>query len=220
VEQLSVDQLATGRQAIAAKAGEPSVTLVGCGRALPGHEIRIVGDDGRIVGEREVGEIALAGPSVMSGYYGDDEATEQAIRRGWLYTGDLGFLSDAELFVCGRIKDVIIVNGRKYHPQDLEWSVSDLAGIGRDCVVAFGTGGPGAADRVVMVVERNNAAAADGLADAIRRRIADVFGLYVETVAFVPNGSIGRTTSGKVQRAATRADFIRRAAPGSFVSGT
>jgi fatty-acyl-CoA synthase len=209
VEDLSVDELVTRRQAVAAQAGESSVPLVCCGRALPGHEIRIVDENGGVVGEREVGEIALSGPSVMLGYYGDDEATERTIRRGWLYTGDLGFLSEGELFVCGRVKDVIIVNGRKYHPQDLEWAVSDLAGVGRGSVVAFGTAAPGASDRVVMVVERSLTAAADALVDAIRRRVGDVFGLYVDTVVLVPNGTIGRTTSGKVQRTAAKADFIR-----------
>ena len=110
------------------KGDGPSVALVSCGRALPGHAIRIVGEDGRALADREVGEIALAGPSVMLGYYKQDALTAQTIRDGWLHTGDLGYLSDGELFVCGRAKDIIIVNGRKYHPQDLEWAVDDLAG--------------------------------------------------------------------------------------------
>jgi fatty-acyl-CoA synthase len=117
-------------------------------------------------------------------------------------------MSEGELFVCGRVKDVIIVNGRKYHPQDLEWAVTGMAGVARGGVVAFGTAAPGAPDRVVMVVERTSAAAAGGLADAIRRRIGDEFGLYVDTVVLVPNGSIGRTTSGKVRRAATKAEYV------------
>ena len=89
--------------------------------------------------ERGIGEIWLAGPSVMPGYYKDAELTARTIRDGWLHTGDLGYLSKGELFVCGRLKDIIIVNGRKYHPQDLEWGVADLAGVGRGRVVAFGT---------------------------------------------------------------------------------
>ena len=98
------------------------MTLVSCGRPFPGHQIRIVGEDGRALPERQVGEIVLAGPSVMLGYYKEDALTAQTIRDGWLRTGDLGYLSDGELFVCGRAKDIIIVNGRKYHPQDLEWA--------------------------------------------------------------------------------------------------
>ena len=89
----------------------------------------------------------------MLGYYRNDELTAETIRDGWLYTGDLGYMSDGELFVCGRVKDVIIVHGRKYHPQDLEWAVGELAGIRRGRVAAFATSEHGASDRVVLVVE-------------------------------------------------------------------
>ncbi len=101
----------------------------------------------------------------------------ETIRDGWLHTGDLGYLSDGELFVCGRAKDIIIVNGRKYHPQDLEWAVDDLAGVRRGRVVAFGTTERGQPDRVVIVVEPSGTVPADALTDAIRRRIGDLFGL-------------------------------------------
>jgi fatty-acyl-CoA synthase len=183
------------------------VTLVGCGRAFPGHAIRIVDENGVDVPERHVGEIILAGPSVMLGYYKQDALTARTIRNGWLHTGDLGYLAEGELFVCGRAKDIIIVNGRKYHPQDLEWAVDDLDGVRRGRVVAFGASEPGRPDRVVMVVEPNGTVTGDALVDAIRRQIGDVFGLYIDEVALVPSGTVGRTTSGKVQRAATRARY-------------
>ena len=113
--------------------------VVSCGPALPGHQIRIVDENGRELPERAIGEITLAGPSVMRGYYGDEALTAQTVRDGWLHTGDLGYLAEGELFVCGRLKDIVIANGRKYHPQDLEWAVDDLAGIRRGRVVAFAT---------------------------------------------------------------------------------
>ena len=145
----------------------------------------------------------------MLGYYNDAELTRQTIRDGWLYTGDLGYLSNGELFVCGRVKDVIIVNGRKFHPQDLEWAVDDLAGVRRGRVVAFGTMQRGGPDRIVVVAEPSGTVPSDVLIDAIRRRISDDFGLYVDEVALVPSGTVGRTTSGKVQRAATKARYER-----------
>jgi fatty-acyl-CoA synthase len=209
VEYISADDLTERRVATPAPAGGASVALVSCGRALPGHEIRVVGDDGRPVREREVGEITLRGPSVMVGYYRDRAATAEAIRNGWLYTGDLGYVSGGELFVCGRAKDIIIVNGRKYHPQDLEWAAGEVAGVRRGRVVAFGTVERGAPDRVVIVVEPSGTVAGGVLADAIRRRVGDLFGLYVDEVVPVPSGTIGRTTSGKVQRAATKARYER-----------
>jgi fatty-acyl-CoA synthase len=168
-----------------------------------------VGEDGRPLPERHVGEILLAGPSVMLGYYGQDALTAQTIRDGWLHTGDLGYLSGGELFVCGRAKDIIIVNGRKYHPQDLEWAVDTLGGVRRGRVVAFGAVESGRADRVVIVVEPSGTVPADVLTDSIRRQIGDLFGLYVDDVAVVRSGTVGRTTSGKVQRAATKARYER-----------
>ena len=207
VEYISATQLTERRRAVVEPPGESSLALVSCGRALPGHEIRIVGKDGAPIGEREVGEITLAGPSVMLGYYRDADLTEQTIRRGWLHTGDLGYMSDAELFVCGRTKDLIIVNGRKYHPQDLEWAVADIVGTRRGRIVAFGAAESGGSDRVVIVFEPSGTAAADVVAGAIRRRISDAFGLYVNEVVSVPRGTIGRTTSGKVQRTATKSRY-------------
>ncbi len=184
-----------------------TVTLVSCGRPFPDHQLRIVDEVGNLLPERQIGEIVLAGPSVMVGYYKQDALTAQTLRNGWLHTGDLGFLSGGELFVCGRLKDIIIVNGRKYHPQDLEWAVDDLAGVRRGRVVAFGSSLPGRPDRVVIVVEPSGTVAGDALTESIRRQVGNLFGLYVDDVAIVPSGTIGRTTSGKVQRAATRARY-------------
>jgi fatty-acyl-CoA synthase len=207
IETVSADDLTEQRIAVPHDGAGPSVALVSCGSPLPGHRLQIVGEDGRPVEERHVGEILLAGPSVMLGYYKQDALTAQTIRDGWLHTGDLGYLAGGELFVCGRAKDLIIVNGRKYHPQDLEWAVDALSGVRRGRVVAFAATENGQADRVVIVVEPSGTVPADVLADTIRREIRDLFGLYVDDVAVVRSGTVGRTTSGKVQRAATKARY-------------
>ncbi len=210
VEQIAADDLTERRVAVPAAGDDQSaVTLVSCGLPLPGHQIRIVDEQGRRLGERHVGEITLAGPSVMLGYYKDDDLTRRTVRQGWLHTGDLGYLSGGELFVCGRAKDIIIVNGRKYHPQDLEWAVDDLPGVRRGRVVAFGTTRSGGPDRVVLVVEPSGTVPPAALSDGVRRRIADLHGLCVDEVVLVPRGTVGRTTSGKVQRAATKARYER-----------
>ncbi len=191
---------------IARAAGDGhAVSLVSCGRPFPGHDLRIVDAQGRTLPERRVGEIVLAGPSVMVGYYKQEVLTAQVLRGGWLHTGDLGYIAGGELFVCGRNKDLIIANGRKFHPQDLEWAIDDLAGVRRGRVVAFGASEPGRPDRVVVLAEASGTVAADALVDSIRRQVSDLFGLYVDEVVIVPSGTVGRTTSGKVQRAATRA---------------
>jgi acyl-CoA synthetase (AMP-forming)/AMP-acid ligase II len=206
-ERLSLEDLNDRRTARPARRGEKTVTLVSCGRPFSEHAIRIVNDSGQALPERTVGEIVLAGPSVMVGYYKQEVLTNQVLRDGWLHTGDLGYVSGGELFVCGRTKDIIIVNGRKFHPQDLEWAVDDLAGVRRGRVVAFGATDPGRRDRVVIIVEPNGTVPSEALVDSVRRQVSDLFGLYVDEVALVPSGTVGRTTSGKVQRAATRARY-------------
>ena len=210
VERLIADDITVRRVATHANgSGADTVSVVACGSALPDHQVQIVGDDGGQLPDRHIGEIVLTGPSVSPGYYNDVETTTRAIRDGRLFTGDLGYLSKGELFVCGRAKDLIIVNGRKYHPQDLEWGIADLAGIKRGRVVAFGTTDSGGPDRAVVVAEPSGTVPAGELTDAIRRRIVDVCGLLVDDVVLVPSGTVARTTSGKVRRAATKMLYER-----------
>jgi fatty-acyl-CoA synthase len=103
--------------------------LVSCGVPLPGHRLRIVNENGADLSEREVGEILLSGPSVMQGYFENGRVTRDQVHEGWLRTGDLGYLAAGELYVCGRLKDLIIANGRKIHPQDLEESTNCRASV-------------------------------------------------------------------------------------------
>jgi fatty-acyl-CoA synthase len=128
------------------------------------------------------------------------------LRDGWLHTGDLGYMSEGELFVCGRLKELIVINGRKYHPQDLEWSVARLPGIKRGRVAAFGAGEP---PRAVVVAEPTGTVPAASLTAEIRRTVGDLFGLPLGDVVLVPGGTIGRTTSGKVRRIALRAAYLQ-----------
>jgi len=213
IERVSADDLTARHVAVSAcrdvDRDKGSVALVSCGTPLPGHRVEIRAENGGPAPERHVGEIVLAGPSVMRGYYRDEALTAETIRDGWLHTGDLGYVSDGELFVCGRAKDVIIANGRKHHPQDLEWAVDDVVGVRRGRAVAFGSSAPGRADYVVVVVEPSGTVPADTLAGAIRARISAVFGLAVDEVVLVPSGAVARTTSGKVQRAETRRRYER-----------
>jgi len=210
VERLSAGDVTARRIATPANgARAETLSVVACGGALPGHDVQIVDEDGQSLPERHIGEIVLSGPSVSPGYYNDVEMTALAIRDGRLFTGDLGYLANGELFVCGRVKDLIIVNGRKYHPQDLEWGVADLAGIRRGRVVAFGsTNGPGR-DRTVVIAEPSGTVRAAELTDAIRRRIVNVCGLVVDDIVLVPSGTVARTTSGKVRRSATKMRYER-----------
>jgi fatty-acyl-CoA synthase len=185
--------------------GETTVRIqevVSCGRAFPGHEIAIVGDDGQRLGDRRVGEIVVRGPSVTAGYFENPEETARAFRDGWLHTGDLGYTIDGDLFVCGRVKDLIIVRGRNYYPSDIEWAVGELPGVRRGNVVAFGAD-VGGEEHVVVCAEgaRSDAAA---IAEAVIACVSAQFGLAVHAVEVVPIGALPRTSSGKPQRRKTK----------------
>jgi len=208
VEHVSAEALASGRAAMEQAEDDRSVALVSCGPSLSGHQLRIVGDDGRVVAERQVGEIHLAGPSVMAGYHNQPALTAETIRHGWLRTGDLGYLFDGELFVCGRAKDIVIAHGRKFHSEDLEWAVERVGGVRPGRAVAFASP-RGGADRVVVVIEPDGSVTPSALVEGVRREVADLFGLFVDDVVVVRNGTVSRTTSGKVQRAVTRERYER-----------
>ena len=122
--------------------------LARLGRPLPGLGVRVCDPaTGAAMQDREVGEIEITGTSVTPGYYGAPDATAAAFHDEWLRTGDLGYVVDGELVVCGRIKDVIILGGRNVHPQDVERAIANVNGVRAGNVIAFGTVGGAARKR-------------------------------------------------------------------------
>ena len=194
---------------------ENAVRLVSCGPPFPGHQIQIFEPEDalseRPLPEGKVGEIRIAGPSVMRGYWEDAERTREAFAGPFLRTGDLGFLSSGHLFICGRSKEVIIVNGRNYYPQDMEWEAGKVDGVRRGNVVAFGAKDPSGQERdrerVVMAFEVQDAerlAQASGLGVAVRKAVQEGMGLTLDDLVALPPGALPKTSSGKLQRAKTR----------------
>jgi fatty-acyl-CoA synthase len=184
-------------------AGDPGELLVvNCGKPFPLHALEIVDEDGQPLPERRVGHIRVKGPSVMTGYFDDAEATAEALRGGWLHTGDLGYLVGGDLHVCGRAKDLIIVEGRNYHPQDIEWQAARASGVRTGNVIAFGLDDPELGrERVVVAAEtRLDETAHPDLVREVRARILEGLGLRVDDVLLLAPGSLPKTSSGKLQR--------------------
>jgi fatty-acyl-CoA synthase len=207
-DYVRADALSLDGEAIPCAPGDPSASaLVSCGRPFPGHEIRVSGEDDRPLRERHVGEIQLRGPSVMTRYHREPSLSEDALRDGWLRTGDLGYLADGDLFVCGRRKELIIIHGRNYYPQDLEWAAGAVAGVRRGSVVAFGLHPVDGPERVVIVAECRGRVDADRVRASIVRAVQESCGLTVHDVVVVPRGSLPKTTSGKLQRARVKARY-------------
>jgi len=190
---------------------ERAAPIVQCGSAFPEHDIQVFAPDDdeskTPLGEREVGEIRLRGPSVMQGYWNETELSTRAFAGGWLKTGDLGYLASGAVHICGRSKEVIIVNGRNYYPQDLEWEAGGVQGVRKGNVIAFGTMKPqGDRERVVLVFETqvNGDEALHALKGEVRKAVQQGIGLTIDDVVGVKVGVLPKTSSGKLQRAKAR----------------
>jgi fatty-acyl-CoA synthase len=190
--------------------GDGAMEVVGCGRAFPGHAVSVVAPDARLpLPERRIGEIVVSGPSVASGYFGDPAATAATFAGGRLATGDLGYLADGQLFVCGRRKDLLVVNGRKYHPQDVEWAAATVEGVREGKVVAFSTTLPGwEREAVVVAVETRTDVPPARLTVQVRAAVKRAVGLHVDEVVAAASGALPKTTSGKAQRALARSLYL------------
>ncbi|MCU1351148.1 MAG: putative fatty-acid--CoA ligase [Acidimicrobiales bacterium] len=181
--------------------------LARLGRAVPGLELRVVDpDSGSVLAEREVGELQIRGTSLMSGYYRHPEATATSFDGTWLRTGDLGYLVDGELVLCGRLKDIIIVGGRNVFPEDVERSVAEVEGVRAGNVIAFGIDGERREE--LIVVAETRAEATSELRRDVAARIREVVGLPAKDVVLVAAGTLPKTSSGKLQRSLCRDRYL------------
>jgi fatty-acyl-CoA synthase len=200
------------------EAADDGLPFVSAGTALPGHEIRLVDDAGQDVGDDRVGRLLFRGPSATSGYYRQPEATAAMTREGgWLDSGDLAFRHDGELHIAGRSKDLIIKGGRNLVPQEIEEVVGNVPGVRRGCVAAFGAPHETlGTERLVVVAETRSTDTArrDALAAEVTARVADAIGVPPDAVELVRPGDVPKTSSGKVQRQATRALYLQGALGG------
>ncbi len=219
VDKVCVEAMRTGKAiAVGATDERPALELVGCGKAFPGHELAIVGDDGARMTDRMVGEIWFRGPSVTGGYFKDREATAAAFdaeNAGWLRTGDLGYLADGELFICGRCKDLIILNGKNYYPQDIERVVSSVEGVREQQCVAFSRLDDSGAEHAVIVAEgRKGGVEGEAIVAKIIQAVRAETGLTLDEVHLIRRGTLPKTSSGKVRRRETK----RRLETGELLS--
>jgi acyl-CoA synthetase (AMP-forming)/AMP-acid ligase II/alpha-ketoglutarate-dependent taurine dioxygenase/acyl carrier protein len=187
-------------------------TLVGCGASIPGQEVLVLDPESlRPAAEGHLGEICVRGPSVARGYWERPEETERTFVPH-LRTGDLGFLSGGELFIAGRLKDLIILRGRNHHPHDLEQTAeASHPALRPGCSAAFAVEAEGE-ERLVMALEvdARNTAPPQEIMDCVRRAVAAQHEVAVSTVLLIAAGSIPKTSSGKIQRRACRAQYLAR----------
>ena len=205
-DRIDAERYHADHEAAPVSNGSAFLEVVSCGRTFVGHEVTVQDDDGRILPERHIGGICFRGPSLTAGYWENPEATQAAFRDGWLHTGDLGYKVGDRVFVSGRIKDILIVNGRNYHPQGIEWLVNEIPGVRKGSSVVFTR--PGAASEEIVVAAEARADDAAALKAQIVARVSEEFQLAVSDVALVPPGTLPKTSSGKLQRRKTREQYL------------
>lgn len=197
------------------------IEVISCGSPLPGHEVRIVNDEGEEVKERVVGNLQFKGPSSMKGYYRNPTATKAIQTDDWWNSGDLAYKADDEFFITGRKKDIIVKAGRNLYPQEIEEITGQVRGIRKGCVVAFGVLNPRSGTEVLVVVAETREKIAENqtrISDAVIESLAAAIGEPPDHVILVAPKTIPKTSSGKLQRSACKNLYLegkltRRATP-------
>ena len=209
VQALSIDPLELARQG---EARDGNFEIASVGPPVPGVEVEVRGEAGEALPERRVGNIFVRGPSVMVAYFGNPRATARALQDGWLDTGDLGFVENGELYICGRAKDLVIIRGANHQPQEFEACVDSLEGVRTGCVVALGfTPAGGDSEELLILAERaprkhvvhmtpETGAGCTTSEERIRKAVLDGTGVRAHTVKILEPGTLPRTSSGKMRR--------------------
>ena len=190
--------------------GAADLSFVGSGFPIPGFEVRSVDDSGRETAERRVGRIQFRGPSTTSGYFRNPEASRTLFDGEWLESGDLGYVADGELFITGRVKDLIIRGGRNVYPYELEQAAGEVEGVRRGCVAVFGSEDRDAGTERLVVVAESREKSPDAriaITRAIESAAIGHLGSPPDEVHLVAPYTVLKTSSGKIRRRALRELF-------------
>ncbi len=217
IDSVDGDYLSEHRQALPVETNVPegeirSSRFVDCGTPLPDYEVEVRDSGGRPLPERHVGTIYVKADSIMSGYFGDLKLTQEVLTSdGWFNTGDLGYFVNNGLFITGREKDMIIINGRNIWPQDLEFAAEQQPEVRTGDASAFSVPGPNGQEKTVMMVQCR--VSSDPQRTELRERVQRL--IYQELgiecyIDLVPRNTLPRTTSGKLSRSKARKEFLKR----------
>lgn len=183
--------------------------IVNCGKALPDMDVAILGEDGERKRDHQIGKVWCQGPSVMHSYFRNEDATQDCLVDGWLDTGDMGYMADGYLFIVGRAKDMIIINGKNHWPQDIEWAVEQLPGFNHGDIAAFSveTENGEEAPAVLVHCRVSDPEERVKLREQISDKVRSVTGMSC-VVELIPPRTLPRTSSGKLSRAKAKKLYL------------
>jgi fatty-acyl-CoA synthase len=183
--------------------------IVNCGKPLPDMDVVILGEDGKPRADHQIGKVWCRGPSVMHSYFRNEEATSDCLVDGWLDTGDMGYTAKGYLFIVGRAKDMIIINGKNHWPQDIEWAVEQLPGFNHGDIAAFAIEMENGEEAPAVLVHCKVSDPEERvkLRDQIADKVRSVTGMSC-IVELVPPRTLPRTSSGKLSRAKAKKLYL------------
>ncbi len=213
IDRVNRDRLSGAGRADVARPDEPRpLEIVACGQPLPGHEIRIVDEAWRELGDRREGRLEFRGPSVTRGYFRNETKTRQLFHDGWADSGDRAYVASGDVFITGRVKDIIIRAGRHLYPQEIEEAVAEIPGIRKGGVAVFSVSDPSVGtERVVVLAETREAdpAAKERLRASTHEIVTDIAGTPPDEIVLAPPHSVPKTSSGKIRRSAAKELYDR-----------
>lgn len=183
--------------------------LASVGRVIDGIQLQIRDEQGQVLGDSQQGTIWVRAPSVMRGYYNNPEATAATLVEGWLNTGDLGFMLEGELYVCGRAKDLVIIRGANHAPHEFEECLEGIVGLRQGCAVALGfVPSESENEELLILAEHSSDDTHPNLQQAIESAVLSRTGIRPHTVRILAPGTLPRTTSGKLRRSEALRQFL------------
>ena len=207
IDRVSRRSLSQSGMAVPASSeDEYPMSFVSSGIPLPEHEIRIVDRMGREAAERQQGRLEFKGPSATDGYFRDPEKSRALFHDGWLDSSDLAYIANGNIFITGRVKDIIIKGGRNIYPDEIEQAVGDVEGIRKGCVAAFASADPqSGSERLIVVAETRSTdpAAQIQLQQSVAETVTDVLGMPADQVIIAAPHAVPKTSSGKIRRSTT-----------------
>jgi len=213
IERLDREGFLASREArLAPSADAPAIETMSGGLVLPGTQVKIVDDERRSLPDRRIGEIAIRSRSLFSGYFKDPASTSKVLEDGWYYSGDLGYLAEGHLFITGRKKDIIIIGGRNYYPQDIERIVSSVTGIYPGRTVALGLDDPSIGTQRLIVLAEVQEAGLENDADVaarVRMAVSEQLDCAIDDLRLVPHMWLLKTSSGKIARAPNLQRYLK-----------